>query len=336
MTIYFNNSGSESASLDDFRRVKRIHRFVSGNWHEVRQLWYNPTGSKTADISDMVLLHETILLTISATTTNYNIFTQAGSPSYPVTVILTINSGVTVGSTSTASAALDTGTGWNSESDVTIINNGTVMGKGGAGGQGGILANGASSAGNGSTGSSGGDAVNIQFDVKFDNQGVIGGGGGGGGGGGSTGPVYSDNAPLYYICSMGGGGGGGRGYTSASGGAGGTYGTPPGGSWYCAQNGTSGNAGSSSSAGTGGTGVACHYPAGANSSDADGGNGGTGGGLGSSGSSGATATCFSGITLGGACSVSSGGSGGAAGKAVDLNGNTVTWINTGTRYGAVS
>ena len=119
-------------------------------------------------------------LTISSDTANYNLKsaalaagwngTQAG------TVTCTINSGVYVYSTSTGSYAFDTGTGWPvSGMTLNLVNNGTIIGKGGAGGAGGVSMN---------NGSSGGPAFIAQRAINVTNNGTIGGGGGGGGQGG--------------------------------------------------------------------------------------------------------------------------------------------------------
>jgi hypothetical protein len=124
----------------------------------------------------------TINLTIASNTQNYNIFTAAGSPAGAVIVNLTINTGVTVGSSSTATAALETGT-FASGSVVNIINNGNIYGAGGAGGAGG---NGGASVENfGSNGLAGGSAISLHYPVSITNNGSIWAGGGGGGGGGS-------------------------------------------------------------------------------------------------------------------------------------------------------
>ncbi len=81
-----------------------------------------------------------------------------------------INSGVTVGSTSAATAALSTGTGRGG--NLIIVNKGTVAGAGGA-----------------ANGGAGGHAINVQQgSVTVQNSGAIYGGGGGGGQGGTGGP----------------------------------------------------------------------------------------------------------------------------------------------------
>ena len=78
-----------------------------------------------------------ISLTISSNTNNYNIYSQRGATYVAGVsdVTLTINSGRTVGSTSTGTHALDTGTGWISGDTITIVNNGTIKGRGGNGGR---------------------------------------------------------------------------------------------------------------------------------------------------------------------------------------------------------
>ncbi len=73
------------------------------------------------------------VLTISSNTNNYDIGAAAiaagGDKSTPV--ILTINSGVTVGSTSSSTAAMYTGTGWSNGTTITIYNNGSIAGASG-------------------------------------------------------------------------------------------------------------------------------------------------------------------------------------------------------------
>ena len=96
-------------------------------------------------------------LTISSNTNNYNIFTSAGSPTYPVAVVLTINSGINVSSTSTSTYSLDTGTGWATGSTITIANSGKIIGKGGDGGAGG--AGNIYGSNSGSAGGNGGPAL---------------------------------------------------------------------------------------------------------------------------------------------------------------------------------
>ncbi|MDH4172145.1 MAG: hypothetical protein OEW90_05025 [Betaproteobacteria bacterium] len=159
----------------------------------------------------------TINITIGASTDDFNLFTAAGSPSGRVNVVLTIAPGIELGSTSTATAGLVLGSGWNSGSKIQIVNGGTIMGKGGKGGQ-----------GEGASGCTpiapvaagvGGPAVDATGlpstgMLDFYNNGTIAGAGGGGGYGGAG------CSPGTF--SFGGGGGGsGRGRTTTTGGAGG-------------------------------------------------------------------------------------------------------------------
>jgi hypothetical protein len=120
-----------------------------------------------------------ISLTISSDTTNVNLFTLAGSPGTAVSVTLTINSGIWVGSTA-LTAGLRTG-GFPAGSTITIKNNGVITGKGGDG-----------------NGQDGGIALqldddNVTIDNSYGNIWAPGGGGAqgyseyGGGGGGSGG-----------------------------------------------------------------------------------------------------------------------------------------------------
>lgn len=243
----------------------------------------------------------TIYLTISGNTSNYNIRTSAGSPSDISDVTLTINSGVTVYSTSTVSPSLNTGTGWASGSVIRIINNGNIYGCGGDGGGGGDF-----DQRDGVNGDNGGEAININLDVIIDNTNGFIFGGGGGGGGGAT----DARGGLGYA--PGGGGGGGQGRNGGNGGSGGSGGGVP------AEDGTSGDTTSAGSGGAGGEdGFYLEV----------GGSGGGGGGWGSSANDGEDTPNYS------------GGSGGSGGKAIDLNGYTVTWLggNTAARVkGAVS
>jgi hypothetical protein len=245
-----------------------------------------------------------INLTVAANTRDYNIFTQAGSPATDVDVYVTVNSGIIIGSTSTATPALTTGSGWTQRSRIFLINNGTIMGRGGAGGIGG-------SNGNGFGGSAGGTAIDLTKDITITNNSAIYGGGGGGGGGGASG----SNAG-------GGGGGGGAGDIGGTGAAGGT------------PSGNAGAAGTSSGPGNGGAGLSWSQSSGGKNpvtTSGVSGAGGNGGSFGAAGSSGTAAT--------GDGTLFSGSGGGAAGKAINLNGYTATFTTGGTNpnvLGAIS
>ena len=237
-----------------------------------------------------------ITLTISGDTNNYNIFSNKGGTYSAGLSDVTLVNNARISSSSTGTAAVDTGSGWANGDTITIDNNSTIVGDGGNGGAG------SSSIGGGSAGSAAGHAVNVQFNTTVDNTGgTISGGGGGGGGGLGTQTTSPGKGGQGSTLQGGGGGGGGFG-----GGAGGAGGTPTSGNNN--NNGNAGAAGSVSAAGAGGSAIT---------------NGNVGGAGGAAGAAGAQ---------GGG----TGGTGGAAGKAINLNGNTVTFTATGTRNGATS
>lgn len=288
--------------------------------------------------------------TISANQTNLNLYTYATSPSGGTgyTYTFTINSGVIVGSTSTASAALSTGN-WPAGANVVLVNNGYIEGKEGAGGASG-------------TGSAGGPAISTSYNLTVNNTSgyIFGGGGGGGKGGqgatgatGAAGTSQSFNNGCGLTTAAGGAGG-----TGGAGGAGGTGGNGQG---YGNQ--SSGSAGSGGSVGSGGSGggigqknilytiywdpssysVLCEsgpgcytsnysqacgmgvtayaYAGGTGSQYLNGGNGATGG-TGGTGYTGGTGGAWGAAGATG----TNGYAGGAAGNAITKNGYTITWL----------
>lgn len=279
--------------------IKDVFFKVSGTWRTVNKIYLKVGGTWRE------VFTKTITLTISANTNDYNIFTEAGSPTSPVNVEVTINGGVTVGATSTSNAAIDTGT-LPAGSYVTITNNGDIIGAGGAGGQpDGLVSSGSNCPSDGSAqnGGDGGDAINAQLDITIDNtSGNIFGGGGGGGGGGIA--TFIRLATDIDIC-CGGGGGGGAGNNGGGGGLPSQHTSCTNITFY---DGTSGSSGSTVG-GAGGSGGCGPSNCGADGSD--------GGGYGENGIDGNAASSGSvgGETLGG-----------AAGKAVELNGNSITWL----------
>lgn len=150
-------------------------------------------------------------------------------------------------------------------------------------------------------GASGGLALRAQYPITINNTSGTIGGGGGGGGGGCTGIVAIDSYGNNGYTGGGGGGGGRSGATNSSGGG---PGVQPYGS------GAAGGSGTSAAPGSGGGG------------GSGAGSGGAGGQWGAAGSSGQSTGW-------------SGGGGGAAGAAVNGNIN-ITWVNTGTRLGAIA
>lgn len=151
--------------------------------------------------------------TYASTVIDYNLRTAAISAGWNQTDVLratiTINSGVIFGASSTGSYAFDTGSSFPAGSSIALINNGLIIGCGGAGGG---TQTTSSLPSNGYNGAAGGPALRAQVPISITNNNIIGGGGGGGGGGGSG---YIEPSNLY---TGGGGGGGGQGYYSGSGG----------------------------------------------------------------------------------------------------------------------
>lgn len=256
-----------------------------------------------------------LALSITGNTNNYNLYTIASaSPSYvagTTDVTLTVNPGVTVGSTSTGTYALSIPSGFNPGDNVTLVNNGTVVGRGGNGGVGGHY-----NSNNAGTGGSGGHALYINRPVSITNSGTLAGAGGGGGGSGGSNiqtGTWPKGGGAQYADYGGSGGGGGAGVNAGSGGGPG----PAGG-------GRTGNAGSAGTATSGGAGGARNgNPFGYN------GKGGNGGARGSAG--------VAGEGGGGSRTNPTQPSkpGGAAGRYITGN-PYATWVANGTRLGGSS
>lgn len=119
-------------------------------------------------------------------------------PDGSTVVTAIIESGVIIGSSSTSRRALDIGQ-WPDGADITIINNGKILGCGGGGGY-------AISGSTPADGGDGGTALYTRFPITIDNQGII---GGGGGGGGQSGILEFAGAPRPIKLSPAGGGGAG-------------------------------------------------------------------------------------------------------------------------------
>lgn len=143
----------------------------------------------------------------------------------PLKLTVTINSGVVVGSSTIAAASFSTGSNFPVGTELSLINNGSILGKGGNGSSGAWW-----NGGPVNPPENGGPGLNAGQTLAITNNGTIAGGGGGGGGGGSNG-------------SAGGSGGGG-----GQGSVGGTGAGPGGGS----PAGVSGTDGSPTTRGLGG------------------------------------------------------------------------------------
>jgi hypothetical protein len=275
-------------------------------------------------------------------------------------VYITVNSGVYLWASSTSTVGL-TISGASTGDTVSLTNNGYIIGAGGNG-----------AIGNDESilpGGNGGTALSINYNISITNNGYIAGGGGGG-----SGHVIYD---TYYCCgagmtvidfqSAGGGGGAGGGtggltalhleYPSTYaasygyGGSGGAIGSAGanggigvyGGFFYL----YGGGGGGRIVPGTGGTlHISPYYSQGGGSGGSGGfrlnssynywdpsGNGGSGNAAGSSG----TAGGGGGWGAAGGAGISFPTDFGAGGKAINLNGKTVTWVSGSIRaYGAVS
>lgn len=265
----------------------------------------------------------TDIVLLSTTQKNYDLYSALGDPAEPRNILLTIDAGIIIDSSSAGTAAFSTGSGWAAGTKIKIINNGQIIGKGGAGGAGGTAGNYFANAG--APGSAGGPAMDIQINIALDNTNgdIFGGGGGGGGGGGY---VRRQVGGTPEIACGGGGGGGGAGDDPSSGGAGGIGQEP---TDFGSPNGAAGSAGTTLG-GAGGIGASVSGEPSPTTGD-----GGAGGGYGDVGNPGLRPdeqTLFTKIE-------GAGGAAGAAGKAIDLNGNAVTWLggNNPTQVkGAVS
>lgn len=186
-----------------------------------------------------------INLVIASDTQGYDVWANvSGNPSYvagKTNVTVTVNPGVNVGASSTGSYAMLVPSSFNPGDNVTIVNNGYIIGAGGSGGPGGSQ----TPVKAGTPGNPGGNALYVNRPTTITNNNLIGSGGGGGGGGGEQ-----ASGRLLY---SGSGGGGGGGYTGGSGGSAGS--APSGG-------GSPGSPGSTSGGGSGGGGPSPGGPGG--------------------------------------------------------------------------
>jgi len=132
-------------------------------------------------VAHKAIYGKSLTLTVSAHAQNYNMKTAALAAGWngrsPLKLTVVVNSGVVIGSASTGSYAFDTDTGYPRGSSLTLVNNGTIAGTGGAASSG-----------------SGGPAFRAQAAISITNNGTIGGGGGGGGAGPAGSPGYGQGA----------------------------------------------------------------------------------------------------------------------------------------------
>ena len=272
-------------------------------------------------------------ITISSPADNLNIrdrydIDYSTAPDGDTVIVVTIDAGVIIGSTSPTLYALRTGL-WPEGPTITINNFGRIQGKGGVGGRGGNAIDRFEDLGPALSGSDGGNALLIEYDVDIDNtNGDIWAGGGGGGGGGAV--EVRPNLPNTQFDSISGsGGGGGASKPNATGGN-------PGFNDFTAFFGSSeklgnnGNQGTSTSGGSGGAQVSTNGPG---IIFVRNGSGGNGGGPGLSGETGSTSSGEEGT--GGVKRTSVGASGGSPGYAIVQTTGTATITGTGDIRGGV-
>jgi hypothetical protein len=312
--------------------------------------------------------------TISSNTQNYNLLSDMVANGYTngsaFTANITVNSGVYVWSDSTSLAGFDTGS-ITGTGTINIVNNGFIIGKGGIGG--GVSSATPNGTATFNVGLPGGPAMNILKPVNVTNNSYIAGGGGGGGtkaflngssvnaclvsGGGGAGgggvlgvnqnattfiaglstggTVGTSGSTQAFTAGYGKGGGGGR-VLPGTGGTRGIVGSMSGGDGGSANNvGGNGSGTWSVSSAANGSGGGSGGGGGVYATSSKAGNGSIGAGGG--GGWGANGGNYFGNT-GSGFMLNSGGTapGGSGGKAINTNANAVTFITTGTVYGAVS
>ena len=278
-----------------------------------------------------------------------NVTTIGGYSAGKTDVTITVNAGVYLYGLSATNPAAEKGltlTGGSTGDTITLVNNGYIMGQGGSAG-----ANKVPGAG-----------ISLGFNTTINNTNASAYIGGGGGGGAAS----IGQATDTFYAGGGGGAGGGEGdgaqencnsefCWSVNGGAGGTIG-------LSGQDGQGGTPGTIYIAGAGGGGRIFPGTGGAGGTGSTPGRGGSAGGgggrvyQGTGGAGGATNANGGAATQGGAATTAGGGGAGwggtggamagarqvfaaqAGGKAVALNGNTVTWTSgqTARVYGAIS
>lgn len=171
----YNFSGSNSWTANDCSVLNLIFKGKSINQNS------NKGTNITLDSSNFI--YNYVL--------NADLISQGWDGISPIDVTVTVPSGVTIGSNA-ANLPAFTINQFPDGSNITLINNGTIVGRGGDGGSGGwnygewvyghnwgwfrIFES--------TSGSDGGTAIKTEYNIKIINNGIIGGGGGGGGGGG--------------------------------------------------------------------------------------------------------------------------------------------------------
>ena len=188
----YNNGSSAPILLNDYYRGGSLVRANASNNTATNLSADVPTSANSSPLSinDFYGQKRAFRKTYSSTATDQSgvgVFGDDFAVNYPKEIV--INSSQTVGATSTSAPALkidSTGAG-----TITITNNGSIEGAGGA------------------AGSAGGNALQVDGSVAVTlvNNGTIKAGGGGGGAGGAGGKgVFTANATFSSLVDQGGGG----------------------------------------------------------------------------------------------------------------------------------
>ena len=188
----YNNGSSAPILLNDYYRGGSLVRANASNNTSTNLSADVPTSANSSPLSidDFYGQKRAFRKTYSSTATDQSgvgVFGDDFAVNYPKEIV--INSSQTVGATSTSNPALkidSTGAG-----TITITNNGSIEGAGGA------------------AGSAGGNALEVAGSVAVTlvNNGTIKAGGGGGGAGGTGGKgVFTANATFSSLVDQGGGG----------------------------------------------------------------------------------------------------------------------------------
>jgi len=266
------------------REVPTVRTVATGGWKQIVRGWLKENGvwqniatpvTLTPSKSETTPTRRAVInLVIATNTSSYNLIeilngTGLYYPGYS-DITLTINAGVTVDSEDAGAPAL-TVDGLTSGDSLIIVNNGTILGRGGAGGAAGWLKTVTVGSGKNSTtstsvqdagpGGTGGTALAVTYIATLENNGVIRAGGGDGGGGG-----------ISYNGTGGGQGGGGAGY-----GPGANAGTLTAGGAGAGNGGAGGSSGANGVAGTTGATVSVANANGKGSTSVAGSAGGAGG-----------------------------------------------------------
>jgi len=258
-------------------------------------------ASGAISLSNLYGKSNVFAFTISTNQTNANLRTLALAAGWggSAAVQATINAGVSINGTQDSNATAALTIDGSFPAGVTLINNGTIVGMGGAG----------NSSGSGLV-FAGGRATLASVAVTIQNNGTIAGGGGGGGAAGASYGSATCNMGESNSSTVRGGGGGGGGRSSYAANSAGGAGGASSGSSDCSGfvNGGTGGSGTSSAAGAGGT-------------------------------RGRVTTCDCSLATGYGQYGTAGGdwgtaSSGAAGQAISGNSN-ITWTAFGTRLGPI-